>query len=175
MQVLNSANKRFADSIVTSRINWQPKSANIKSIVEELNIGMDTVAFFDDNPFERAEVGSILNDISVFDATDIEQSPSWARFHPYGDINSESGQRFQLYKDEAERKTVEVNFEEQDFESFLHSCGLRLEIRSSTIEELPRVAELFREQIMNATLTRIDLPEIRGVSRVKLRDFDFQA
>ena len=95
-----------------------------------MNIGFDTIAFFDDNPFEREEVKSILPEVSVYDATDIEMAPNWPAFHPYGDLNTESGQRFQLYKDEAKRKSVEVEFKEEDFESFLKSCGLRIEIKT---------------------------------------------
>lgn len=38
------------------RIGWGPKSAALREIAEELNIGVDALVFFDDNPVERAEV-----------------------------------------------------------------------------------------------------------------------
>ncbi len=162
LQVLRDNDPEMADAIVSTRINWQPKSANISSIVDELNIGMDSIAFFDDNPFERAEVNSVTPEIRVLDAIFIEESTKWPIFHPYGDITSDTGNRFQLYKDESKRKEVEGSFEERDFESFLHSCGLRLEIRSAMNDDLPRVSELIqRTNQMNATLKRFDLLEIR--------------
>ncbi len=162
LRVLRDNDSEMADAIVSTRINWQPKSANISSIVDELNIGKDSVVFFDDNPFERAEVNSVTPEIRVFDAIFIEESTNWPIFHPYGDITSDTGNRFQLYKDESKRKEVEEGFEENDFESFLHSCGLRLEIRSAMSDDLPRVSELIqRTNQMNATLKRFDLLEIR--------------
>ena len=33
--------------------NWNEKSENIQYIQETLNIGMDSMVFLDDNPFER--------------------------------------------------------------------------------------------------------------------------
>lgn len=44
--------------IVGSKINWKKKSENIKEIVKELSIGLDSVVFVDDNPFECMEVES---------------------------------------------------------------------------------------------------------------------
>ena len=162
MQALEENDSEMANAIVTTRINWNPKSANILSIVDELNIGRDSIAFFDDNPFERAEVNSVAPDIRVFEEKDIEKSPNWPIFHPYGDIISDTGNRFQLYKDESKRKVQEESFKSDDFESFLHSCELRLEIRSAQLEDLPRISELIqRTNQMNATLKRFDLPEIR--------------
>ena len=35
------------------RINWQDKARNLREIAAELNLGIDSVAFFDDNPVER--------------------------------------------------------------------------------------------------------------------------
>ena len=36
------------------RINWNDKAQNLREIADELNIGMDAIAFLDDNPVERA-------------------------------------------------------------------------------------------------------------------------
>src|SRR3981081_2940350 len=38
------------------RINWQDKAQNLREIAAELNIGIDTIAFLDDNPVERQHV-----------------------------------------------------------------------------------------------------------------------
>ena len=40
------------------RINWRPKSENIRSLARELSLGLDSFIFLDDNPMETAEVGS---------------------------------------------------------------------------------------------------------------------
>src|SRR6185295_7764611 len=40
----------IANYFLYPQINWMPKSENIKVIAEQLNIGLDTFAFIDDNP-----------------------------------------------------------------------------------------------------------------------------
>src|SRR6185436_3816247 len=42
------------DDFVAWRINWEDKAQNIASLVSELNLGLESVVFIDDNPAERA-------------------------------------------------------------------------------------------------------------------------
>ena len=44
------------EHLVAWRINWAPKSENIRSLAQELNLGLDAFVFIDDNPVECAEV-----------------------------------------------------------------------------------------------------------------------
>ena len=53
--------------------NWEDKASNIKRIQDTLNIGMDSIVFFDDNPFERNLVKSMIPDITV---PDLPEDPS---------------------------------------------------------------------------------------------------
>ena len=53
--------------------NWEDKASNIKKIQDTLNIGMDSIVFFDDNPFERNLVKSMIPDITV---PDLPEDPS---------------------------------------------------------------------------------------------------
>src|SRR5690625_82784 len=46
----------LAEFFLYPQIGWGAKSESIRKIAEELNIGLDTFAFFDDQPFERDEV-----------------------------------------------------------------------------------------------------------------------
>ncbi|NQZ94170.1 MAG: HAD-IIIC family phosphatase [Moritella sp.] len=55
------------DNVVTYRINWKAKYVNILEIVEELNIGLDSVVFIDDNPVERESILINLPDVTVVD------------------------------------------------------------------------------------------------------------
>ena len=50
---------------VATRINWKNKSENIISISKELNLGLDSFVFVDDNPTEREEVTKRLPDVSI--------------------------------------------------------------------------------------------------------------
>jgi FkbH-like protein len=44
------------EDLVSWRINWEAKSSNLRSLAAELNVGLDSVIFIDDNPVECAEV-----------------------------------------------------------------------------------------------------------------------
>ncbi|TPE53092.1 HAD-IIIC family phosphatase [Amaricoccus solimangrovi] len=46
-------------------VNWQPKSDNLRSVAARLDLGLDSLAFFDDNPYERAEVRRALPEVDV--------------------------------------------------------------------------------------------------------------
>jgi FkbH-like protein len=49
--------------VVAWRINWTEKSENIKSIANELDLGLDSFVFWDDNPVERDKVRNILPEV----------------------------------------------------------------------------------------------------------------
>lgn len=53
------------DDFAGWRINWDDKAANIASLVEELNLGLDSVVFIDDHPAERARVREALPAVLV--------------------------------------------------------------------------------------------------------------
>ena len=151
----------FDQHIVAHRINWSPKSANISSLAKELNIGIDSIAVFDDSPFERAEIEATLPEVMVYDAEKIEESPDWFNFHSFGDLTQDGSKRTELYKNETDRKVAESE-SGSDFEDFLMSCEFRLEMRMPEPSELARVAELIqRTNQMNATLNRSDLSEVQ--------------
>jgi len=55
------------NDFVSHRINWNNKASNIRSIAEELNIGIDSIIFIDDNPNEREIVKQLEPDVEVPD------------------------------------------------------------------------------------------------------------
>ena len=62
--------------IIIYKINWNDKSQNIREIAHELNIGLDSLVFWDDNPIERDKVKKNLPDVHVVDLeNDIENWP----------------------------------------------------------------------------------------------------
>ena len=58
------------DDIACFVANWHDKATNIKHIAEKLNIGLDSLVFFDDNPAEREIVASCLPEVEVIDVPD---------------------------------------------------------------------------------------------------------
>lgn len=53
------------EDISSFRINWRDKVENISQIAEELNIGLNSLVFVDDNPYERELVRKYLPMVSV--------------------------------------------------------------------------------------------------------------
>ena len=64
------------------QINWEPKSKNIKRIAELLNIGVDSIAFFDDSINERNEVRSNAPMVRVYDILDLFETVKTEPFNP---------------------------------------------------------------------------------------------
>jgi FkbH-like protein len=58
------------DDITMFVANWNDKANNIRNIQQTLNIGMDSLVFIDDNPFERKMVKTMIPEINVPDLPD---------------------------------------------------------------------------------------------------------
>ena len=162
-QALSEA-KGFINNVVHTKVNWEPKSKNISEIAKDLNISTDSVAFFDDNPFERDEVRRNLPDVRVFSDTHILKSFSWIEFQNKTKVTSTAKERIKFYKTDVQRKKKEKKLTAGDaagFENYLISTNLRLQIREAKEQDLTRVEELLvRTNQQNLTLKRSPLTEI---------------
>ena len=114
---------RMHEKIVATRLNWLPKSENIRSIAEQLNIGLDTIAFFDDSPFEREEVRTALPEVHVFPDTAITEAPDWYRSAPRRPLRRVARAGRQVPRGEC-RTEYQTSFSEDrsGFEAFLHKA-----------------------------------------------------
>ncbi|MBV9559056.1 MAG: HAD family hydrolase [Bradyrhizobium sp.] len=66
------------DDFAAIKINWSPKAENIAALAEDLDIGIDSIVFIDDNPLEREAVKSALPEITVPDfPSDTSELPSF--------------------------------------------------------------------------------------------------
>lgn len=127
------------DLFLYPEISWDPKSTVIKRIVDELNIGMDTVAFVDDSDFERAEVAAALPDVRTFDAVELAALPGLADFQV--PVSEDSARRRQLYREEGQRRRGYAE-SATDYEAFLSSCGMELKLLPLDDNNMDRVFEL---------------------------------
>ncbi len=147
--------------------NWDDKASNIKLIQESLNIGMDSIVFLDDNPFERNLVKERFPDIEV---PDLPEDPShWLTFlqrQNYFETASFTGgesDRTKLYQAEFERKKLEQNFETID--DYLKSLEMIGEARPFEPVRYPRIAQLTqRSNQFNLRTIRYNVDEIERIS-----------
>lgn len=126
------------------RINWNDKAENLRELVGELNIGLDSLVFFDDDPVNRHFVRTVLSEVVT---PDLPEDPAeYVRFlHslPYFKISvatDEDKMRGSFYVTERLRKEHEKNFASR--EDFLTS--LETEVRCFVDDSscIPRLAQL---------------------------------
>jgi FkbH-like protein len=132
------------------QINWNAKSTSIKKIAESINIGMDTLAFVDDQLFEREEVGFSMPQVLCIDAADITGIVDMPEMHPKF-ITEDSRLRRQMYLSDIERNKQEENFEGPQ-EQFLSSLNMVFTISDAKESDLQRAEELtIRTHQLNTT------------------------
>jgi FkbH-like protein len=133
--------RRFSldEYFLCPQISWQPKSQGVRRIAASLNIGLDSLRFIDDSPFERAEVGSNCPGLVVIDAEDYAQI--LGRPDCQYPVTEESRKRRLLYRDQQRRVEAERGFQ-GDYLNFLKDCDLKLTIRPMGEENIERVHEL---------------------------------
>jgi FkbH-like protein len=120
-------------------ISWQPKSQSITMIAQKLNIGLDTLAFIDDNPFERHEVTAALPQVTSIDTRDAGRILDDPRFK--GSSSAEASQRRHYYRQSIVREEKQAEFG-ADYRKFLAYCEIKLHVLDCRPEYLDRVAEL---------------------------------
>ncbi|MFH1144031.1 MAG: HAD-IIIC family phosphatase [Candidatus Eisenbacteria bacterium] len=132
------------------QIGWMAKAVSIQTIAERLNIGLDAVAFIDDDPFERDSVRSALPQVRVFDAREAARLPELPAFSPR--FTTEDARR----RREMMQGDIERNQAEQEFggprEEFLAGLGMRFTLGSAGAGDLARAEELtVRTHQLNST------------------------
>jgi FkbH-like protein len=143
----------LAGRFVAPQVGWEPKDAALRRIAATLNIGLDTLAFVDDSPFERAAVGAVLPEVRLFSPADLPGLAARPEFAG-GPGTAEAVARTRLYQEEAARQAAARDFN-GDRLRFLQSCAMVLQIRPATAADLPRLDELVsRTNQLNSTGAR---------------------
>jgi FkbH-like protein len=128
-----------ADYFVYPQLDWLPKSQKIKTIARKLNLGLDSFALIDDNPFELDEVSHALPQVTCIDVQDLESLRHDPRFE--GSATEEARQRRRYYQEQIAREKDQEQFGE-DYLGFLKSCATSLEIVPYSDEHRERIEEL---------------------------------
>ena len=126
------------------RINWNDKAQNLREIAAELNIGLDTVAFLDDNPVERQQVREQAPEAIVIPLPDdpmdyaraVRDCPWFERLT----LSEEDRQRGDYYA--AQRDRVELERTVTSKEDFYRSLEQVAEIAPVNPQTLARVSQL---------------------------------
>lgn len=132
------------------QINLGPKSESIDNIRRLINIGIDTIAFIDDQEFEREEVKFSFPEVICIETMAIEAVLDMEIMIPRF-ITEDSKLRRLLYKKDIERNKIEEKFNGTK-EEFLASLEMVFTISPVTESDLKRVEELtVRTNQLNST------------------------
>lgn len=150
--------------------NWEDKATNIRRIQESLNIGMDSMVFIDDNPFERELVKNMIPDITV---PELPEDPALylsylqsLNLFETASYSKEDSDRTGMYQAEAKRRESEARFASLD--DYLQS--LEMEGAAAPFDELhyPRIAQLTqRSNQFNLRTVRYTEDEIARIAEDK--------
>lgn len=126
------------------RINWSEKSQNLREIATELNVGLDSVAFLDDNPVERLQVRERAPEAIVVplpeDPMDYARALLDCPWFERLTLSEEDRLRGEYYL--AQRERAELQRSVSSKEDFYRSLDQEVEIAAVNPQTLVRVAQL---------------------------------
>jgi FkbH-like protein len=150
------------------KASWNPKPEGIRQIAEELNIGLDSLVFVDDNPAERALVVEQLPDVAVPDVgSDVSlfaEILESARYFEVDKIVQDDLNRSVYYSSNAQRSACQTDF--GDYGEFLTSLEMTAEIGPFRLIYLERITQLINKtNQFNLTTRRYTGAEVESVAR----------
>ena len=155
------------DDFTSFKANWDPKHQNILDIAKEINIGIDSLVFIDDNPVERDIVFSQIPSVSVpnigSDVIDfIVHIDRNGYFEPISlladDIN-----RNKYYEDNKKRAVEQSTF--KSYDDFLVSLDMTADVKSFSSVYLDRITQLTNKtNQFNLTTKRYTAGEIENIA-----------
>jgi FkbH-like protein len=129
------------------RVNWNNKADNIAEIAEELNIGLDSLIFIDDNPNERELIRQLLPEVMT---VELPRDPSLYRRMLEGmpdfdllALTAEDEKRAARYQANAKRRVERGAAASLD--EYLRSLQIRAEIGIASPDALGRLVQMFNK------------------------------
>ncbi|WP_435022095.1 HAD-IIIC family phosphatase [Tundrisphaera sp. TA3] len=154
------------EHLVSWRIGWGRKSQALVELAEELNLGLDSFIFLDDNPVECAEVRAALPQVLTLQVPPDEELADFLRHAWFFDrrkITEEDRARTRMYRENADRSRVERQV--SDIGTFLASLDIRIDIGAPREDQWARVSQLTqRTNQFNASTVRRSEAEVRRLA-----------
>jgi FkbH-like protein len=150
------------------QLHWNDKASSLRAIADELNLGVDALAFFDDNPVERAWVREQLPEVHV---VDVPRDPlryvaalDDAGLFDHLVITAEDRRRAEQYQNEVRRRDLE--HQSGSVEDFLRALDMKVTIGAIDAATLPRVVQLLgKTNQFNVTTRRHGESELAAMLR----------
>lgn len=126
------------------KINWRTKSENVKQLAEEMNLGIDSFIFIDDNPTECLDMMRNNPQVLTLQIPENPQQIGQYLKHVWAfdkeKVTKEDKMRTKLYQVERQRKEIQSsNF---TLDEFLKELKLKVYINDMKKEQISRVSQL---------------------------------
>jgi FkbH-like protein len=156
--------------------NWEDKATNIRRIQEKLNIGLDTIVFLDDSPFERNLVRQMLPEVIVPELPDdpglYVRAVNELNLFETASHSALDAQRGALYQEQEKREEERSRF--GSLEEYLKSLETVARVARFEPRDLPRIAQLLqRSNQFNLTTRRHSEAECAAMMRDEKLCFPF--
>ena len=143
------------DDFSAWRINWKDKAANIVEIAEELNLGLSSLVFIDDNPVERGRVSETLPNVYVPDwpesPAEYAQALLSLTCFNVPSISDEDKKRVGMFAAEKDRKQLKESLSHDDW---LKSININVELEDINKNNKKRIVQLLSKTNQFNAITR---------------------
>ena len=138
-------------SFAACRVNWEPKAGNLIEVCRELNLGLDSVVFVDDNPHERAQMKAHLPEVTVAPWNGWPGNGERARrekqlvrrLREYFFANVGKTAEDKLRAADYRRRIADAESSPRmDKDDYLRSLDLWVEARAAEVRDLDRLAQM---------------------------------
>jgi FkbH-like protein len=149
------------------KANWEPKHENIQAIASELNIGLDSLVFVDDNPAEREIVSVQLPEVAVPNVgSDVSRFISVLEDGRYFEpvrLLGEDLKRAEQYQENAQRAASQGRF--QNYDEYLESLEMTAEVASFKQVYIDRITQLINKtNQFNLTTRRYTQAQVEAIA-----------
>jgi len=152
------------------KINWNDKVLNLKEISQEINIGLDSMVFFDDDPVNRDFVRTLLPEILTVELSD-DPSLYISKLIELNEFNvlkitNEDKQRGKMYQQQ--RKRIELKDDLNNFHDYLKKLNVKIHVKEANEFSIPRISQLtLKTNQFNLTTKRYQEKDIKTFSNDK--------
>ncbi len=149
--------KHFA----SMKINWNDKITNMKDIAKEINIGLDSMVFLDDDKANREMVKKAIPEVHVVDMPDdpslfVQTIMNLNEFNVL-QITEEDKKKGEMYA--AQRKRQELQSSSADISEFLRELNIKVAVARASSFTIPRISQLTQKTNQFNMTTRRYLEE----------------
>jgi FkbH-like protein len=154
------------EDIVSFKANWDSKADNLRLMAVELNLGLDSFVFVDDNPAEIEIVRQFAPEVTTIllgpdPAGYVAQLQNCRMFEPRS-ITAEDAERTSQYRSDVQRKELQASV--TDMDSYLQSLAMEAVISEFTAVDVPRLSQLInKSNQFNLTTRRRSEAEVIAV------------